>query len=253
MSDPFGQLNEALAGRYRVEREVGAGGMATVYLAQDEKHHRKVAVKVLRPELAANLGQERFLREIEIAASLHHPHILSLFDSGGSGGVLFYVMPFVEGESLRDRLAKGGALPVDEAVRIIREVADALAYSHRHGVVHRDIKPENILLTSGHALVTDFGVAKAVSDAASASNLTGTGVSLGTSAYMAPEQAMADPALDHRADLYALGVVAYEILAGFPPFQGNPQQLIAAHLARRPEPLSTHRATVPAALEAVVM
>ncbi|MES1259932.1 MAG: serine/threonine-protein kinase, partial [Gemmatimonadota bacterium] len=228
--------------------------MATVFLAVDEKHHRQVAVKVLRGELAANLGAERFLREVEIAASLHHPHILPLYDSGGSGGILWYVMPFVEGQSLRDRLAKGGALPLDEAVRIIRETADALKYSHEHGVVHRDIKPENILLSSDHALVTDFGVAKAVSDAASSSTLTGTGISLGTPAYMAPEQAMADPNVDHRADLYALGVVAYELLAGFPPFQGNSaQQIIAAHLTRKPEPLSTHRASIPAALDAVVM
>ena len=175
-------LNNALTGRYRIERELGAGGMATVYVAEDLKHHRQVAVKVLRPDLAASLGAERFLREIEIAARLQHPHILPLHDSGNADDVLFYVMPLVEGQSLRDRLVKGGgALSIEEATRIIREVADALAYSHRHGVVHRDIKPENILLSSGHALVTDFGVAKAVRDSQAASNLTGTGVSLGTS------------------------------------------------------------------------
>jgi serine/threonine-protein kinase len=253
MTDSFGRLEAALTGRYRIERELGAGGMATVYIAEDLRHHRQVAVKVLRPDLAASLGAERFLREIEIAARLQHPHILPLHDSGSASEVLFYVMPLVEGQSLRDRLAKGGALPIDEAVRIIREVADALAYSHRQGVVHRDIKPENILLSSGHALVTDFGVAKAVSDSAAASNLTGTGVSLGTTTYMAPEQATADPATDHRADIYALGVMAYEILVGQPPFTGNPQQVLAGHLTRRPEALSAHRATVPPALEAIVM
>src|SRR5688500_10700515 len=253
MTDPFGRLNAALTDRYRVERDVGAGGMATVYVAEDLKHHRQVAVKVLRPDLAASLGAERFLREIETAAKLKHPHILPLHDSGSADGVLFYVMPLVEGQSLRDRLVKGGALPIDEAVKIIREVADALAYSHRHGVVHRDIKPENILLSSGHALVTDFGVAKAVSDSKAASNLTGTGVSLGTTTYMAPEQATADPATDHRADIYALGVMAYEILVGQPPFTGNPQQVLAGHLTRRPEALSAHRSTVPPALEAIVM
>ena len=254
MTDSPRPLDVALAGRYRVEREIGAGGMATVFLALDEKHHRQVAIKVLRGELAANLGAERFLREVEVVASLHHPHILPLYDSGGNDGVLWYVMPFVDGQSLRDRLVKGGALPIDEAVRIIREVADALKYSHEHGVVHRDIKPENILLTSGHALVTDFGIAKAVSDAATASHLTGTGISLGTPSYMAPEQAMADPNVDHRADLYALGVVAYELLTGFPPFRGSSaQQIIAAHLTKTPEPLSTHRPSVPPALDAVVM
>jgi serine/threonine-protein kinase len=248
------RLDAALTGRYRIERELGAGGMATVYLAEDQKHHRQVAVKVLRPELAATLGAERFLREIEIAAKLNHPHILPLYDSGGTGDVLFYVMPFVEGQSLRDRVTKSGALPIDEAMRIIREVADALAYSHQHGVVHRDIKPENVLVSSTHALVTDFGVAKAVSDAASAAHLTGTGITLGTPAYMAPEQATADPAVDHRVDIYALGVMAYELLAGQVPFRGtNLQQVIAGHLTRRPDPLSTYRATVPPALEELVM
>jgi tetratricopeptide (TPR) repeat protein len=249
----FGRLDGALTGRYRIERELGAGGMATVYIAEDLRHHRQVAVKVLRPELAASLGSERFLREIEIAARLQHPHILPLHDSGSAEEILFYVMPLVEGQSLRDRLVKGGALSIEEATRIIREVADALAYSHRQGVVHRDIKPENILLSSGHALVTDFGVAKAVSDSAASSSLTGTGVSIGTATYMAPEQASADPATDHRADIYALGVMAYEILAGQPPFTGNAQQVVAGHLTRRPEALSAHRSTVPAPLEAIVM
>ena len=195
------------------------------------------------------MGSEMCIRD-----SLQHPHILPLYDSGGGGDVLFYVMPFVDGHSLRDRLTKTGALPIDEAVRIIREIADALAYSHSHGVAHRDIKPENILLSGTHALVMDFGVAKALSDAASAGHLTGTGVTLGTPAYMAPEQAMADPTLDHRVDIYALGVMAYELLVGQPPFHGtNPQHVIAGHLTRRPEPLSTYRPTVPSGFEALVM
>ena len=254
MNDDHTRLAAVLTDRYRVIRELGAGGMATVFLADDTKHHRQVAVKVLRPELAESVGVERFGREIEIAAGLHHPHILPLYDSGGAGSVLFYVMPFIEGPSLRDRLVKAGALPIDEAVRIIREVADALEYARTRGVVHRDIKPENILLSGAHALVMDFGVAKALSDAAGATSLTGTGISIGTPAYMAPEQAMADPAIDHRVDVYALGAMAYELLAGRGPFLGaNAQQLLAGHLTRAPEPLHLHRSTVSPALEAVVM
>jgi serine/threonine-protein kinase len=253
LPDQLDRLAAALTDRYRIDRQIGAGGMATVYVAEDIKHHRRVAVKMLRPELAANLGAERFLREIEIAAGLHHPHILALYDSGGAGDVLFYVMPFIEGQSLRDRIEKVGALPIDEAVRIIREVTDALAYSHEHGVVHRDIKPENILLAGAHAMVTDFGIAKAVSDAG-AHQLTGTGMSLGTPTYMAPEQAMADPGIDHRVDIYAVGVMAYELLAGRAPFLGtNPQQVVAGHLSQKPDPLSIHRSAVSPALEAVVM
>ena len=254
MPDQQSRLAAALTDRYRIDRQIGAGGMATVYLAEDLKHHRQVAVKVLRPELAENLGAERFLREIEIAAGLHHPHILPLYDSGGTGDVLFYVMPFIEGQSLRDRLAKAGALPIDEGVRIIREVADALEYSHARGVVHRDIKPENILIAGAHAMVTDFGIAKAVSDAGDRAQLTGTGMSLGTPTYMAPEQATADPGIDHRVDIYALGVMAYEILAGRAPFLGNnQQQILAGHLTQKPDALSVHRSTVPSAVEAVVM
>jgi len=254
MTDPLASLSAALTGRYVVERELGAGGMATVYLAEDTKHHRRVAVKVLRAELAASLGAERFLREIGIAARLHHPHILSLYDSGGEGDVLFYVMPFVEGQSLRDRIARTGALPIDEAVRIIREVADALEYSHQQGVVHRDIKPENVLIAGAHAMVTDFGVAKAVSEAGGSGSLTATGIAVGTPSYMAPEQITADPALDHRVDVYALGVMAYEILAGRAPFLGtNLQQVIAGHLSQRPDPLTVHRPSASPALEAVVM
>ena len=254
MPDQFANLAAATTDRYRLVRELGQGGMATVYLAEDVKHHRQVAIKMLRPELAASLGAERFLREIEIAAGLHHPHILPLYDSGGSGDVLYYVMPFVDGQSLRDRLAKVGALPIDEAVRILREVTDALAYSHQRGVVHRDIKPENIMISGSHALVTDFGIAKALSDASSTAHITSTGMALGTPTYMAPEQVTADPSLDHRVDIYAVGVMAYEILAGRAPFLGtNPQQVLAGHLTRAPEALSIHRSTVPAALEAIVM
>lgn len=254
MPTPRDRLSTALTARYTIERELGAGGMAIVYLANDTKHHRQVAVKSLRPELAESIGAERFLREIEIAAGLHHPHILPLHDSGGADGVLYYVMPFVDGQSLRDRMATAGALPIDEAVRVLREVLDALAYSHGRGVVHRDIKPENILLTGTHALVTDFGIAKAVSDANSATQLTSAGLAMGTPSYMAPEQISADPTLDHRADIYAVGVMAYEMLAGRTPFQGtSAQQIIAGHLSRTPDALAVHRATISPALEAVVM
>ena len=253
-------IRTALAGRYQVERELGAGGMATVYLAEDLRHHRQVAIKVLRPDLSASMGAERFLREIGVAAALQHPHILPLYDSGSAAGPdpsgprLFYVMPYVEGASLRERLEREGALPVPDAVRILRDVADALAEAHRHRVVHRDIKPENIMLSGRHALVADFGVAKAVSEATDAHTLTSVGVAIGTPAYMSPEQATADPATDHRADLYALGVLGYELLAGRPPFQhATMQGLIAAHVTTPPEPLASHRPSVPPALAAVIM
>jgi serine/threonine protein kinase/formylglycine-generating enzyme required for sulfatase activity/dienelactone hydrolase len=247
------RLTSALAGRYAVEREIGSGGMATVFLADDVKHHRKIAIKVLRPELAAALGAERFLREIEIAAQLSHPNILPLYDSGQAKGLLYYVMPFVEGESLRDRLDREGPLPIADVVRLLRDVADALDYAHRHGVVHRDIKPENVMLAGRHALVTDFGVAKAVSDAAGKTQLTTVGVSIGTPLYMAPEQALADPTMDHRADLYALGVVAYEMLTGHPPFRGSTAQaVLAAHVNQTPPPLADAREGVPARLATLV-
>ncbi|MBY0489323.1 MAG: protein kinase [Gemmatimonadaceae bacterium] len=250
---PPDSLTSALGDRYRVLRELGAGGMATVYLAEDVRHKRQVAVKMLRPELASSLGADRFLREIEIAAGLQHPNILPLFDSGGSGEVLYYVMPFVEGESLRDRLTRAGALAVTDAVRLLREIADALAYAHQRGLVHRDIKPENILLSGGHALITDFGIAKAVSEAQPASALTATGLAMGTPAYMAPEQAMGEATVDHRADLYAFGVMAYELLAGQAPFSGSTaQQIIAAHLTRTPEPLDHVRSAVPPALAQLI-
>src|SRR5512134_642455 len=207
MADQLARLKAALADRYQIDSEVGAGGMATVYLAEDLKHRRRVAVKVLRPDLAQSLGASRFLREISIAAQLQHPNILPLHDSGEADGFLYYVMPFVEGESLRERLTREGALPVPEAVRILREVVDALSYAHGHGVVHRDIKPENVMLSGRHALVADFGVAKAVNAAGRADGLTTVGMAVGTPAYMAPEQAAADPGTDHRADLYAAGIL----------------------------------------------
>ncbi len=221
MSDIPTQLAAALVDRYSLERELGQGGMATVYLAEDLKHHRKVALKVLRPELAATLGPERFFREIEVAAKLQHPHILPLHDSGEAQGFLYYVMPFVDGQNLRGRLTRQGELPIHQAVKLLAEVADALAYAHAQGVVHRDIKPDNVLLSGRHALVTDFGVAKAVSEATGRQQLTTAGIAIGTPAYMAPEQASADPHLDHRVDIYALGAMGYELLVGRPPFTGN--------------------------------
>jgi TolB-like protein/tRNA A-37 threonylcarbamoyl transferase component Bud32 len=255
MSAPLpGGLAAALADRYRNERELGAGGMATVYLAEDLKHHRQVAVKVLRPELAASLGSERFLREVTIAANLQHPHVVPLYDSGHSDGFLYYVMPYVEGTSLRQKLLREGELPIVEAVRILRDVADAMAYAHLHGVVHRDIKPENVMLSGRHALVTDFGVAKAVSQATGRQTLTTAGVALGTPAYMCPEQAAADPHTDHRADIYAFGVVAYELLTGRPPFTGgSPQAVLSAHVTMAPDPVTRHRASIPPILAALVM
>ncbi|HEU5154275.1 MAG TPA: protein kinase, partial [Gemmatimonadales bacterium] len=248
------RLRAALADRYRIEREIGQGGMATVYLAEDLKHRRKVAVKVLRQELAVTLGPERFFREIEVAAQLQHPHILPLHDSGEAGGFLYYVMPFVEGESLRERLVRQGEFPVHEAVRLLTEVADALAHAHKQGVVHRDIKPENILLSGRHALVTDFGVAKAVSEATGRQQLTTAGVALGTPAYMAPEQAAADPHLDQRVDIYALGVLGYELLTGRTPFAGkSPQETLSAHVMLPPDPPTRYRPGLSAQLEAVVL
>jgi serine/threonine-protein kinase len=248
------RLAAALADRYRIERELGQGGMATVYLAHDLKHDRKVAVKVLRPELAAALGSERFLNEIRIAANLTHPHILPLHDSGEVGGFLFYVMPYIEGESLRAKLAREGELPVAEAARILRDVVDALCHAHQRGVVHRDIKPDNVMLLGRHAQVTDFGVAKAVSEATGRQRLTTAGMALGTPSYMAPEQATADPHVDHRADLYAVGVMGYEMLTGSPPFIGTTAQaILAAQVTEIPKPIAQARQAVPAALGQLVM
>jgi len=253
VSDIPARLTAALAERYRLEREAGQGGMATVYLAEDLKHRRKVAVKVLRPELAAALGPERFLREIEIAAQLQHPHVLPLFDSGEADGFLYYVMPFVEGESLRERLKRENRLPIPEAVRILREVVDALAHAHQHGVVHRDIKPDNVMLSGRHATVTDFGVAKAVS-AAGTDKLTTVGVALGTPTYMAPEQAMGETNLDHRADIYSVGALGYELLTGRPPFdKPTAQALLSAHVLEVPEPPMNRRPEVSQALSDLIM
>src|SRR5512136_3438958 len=244
MADTLERLQRHLEGRYRIERELGRGGMATVFLAADLKHERKVAIKVLDPEVAAAIGPERFLREIATVAKLTHPHILPLFDSGVADGLLFYVMPFVEGESLRDRITREKQLPVDDALRIAREVADALSYAHSRGVVHRDIKPENILLEEGHAVVADFGIARA---AAGAEKLTATGVMVGTPAYMSPEQAAGSRELDGRSDLYSLGCVLYEMLAGQPPFTGpTAESVIFQHLNLTPRPIMELRPAVPA-------
>ncbi|MBI4502864.1 MAG: protein kinase, partial [Gemmatimonadetes bacterium] len=219
---------------------------ATVYLAEDLKHQRKVAIKVLHPELAATLGPERFLREIKIAAQLSHPHILPLLDSGEAGGFLYYVMPYVDGQSLRRKLTREGELPIGEVVRILREVVDALAEAHARGVVHRDIKPDNVLIRGNHVVVTDFGVAKAVTEATGRQQLTTAGVALGTPAYMAPEQAAANPNIDHRADIYAVGVMGYEMLAGRPPFdESTPEAVLAAHVTQDPDPIASKREVAP--------
>ena len=227
MADVRERLEAALAEHYAIDRELGAGGMATVYLARDLKHDRHVAVKVLRPELAAVLGIDRFLSEIRVTAHLLHPHILPLFDSGQAGGLIYYVMPYVEGETLRRRLEREKQLPIDEAVGLTANVAAALDYAHRHGVVHRDIKPENVLFQDHQAVVADFGIALAVS-AAAGSRLTETGLSLGTPQYMSPEQATGDRLIDARSDIYSLATVLYEMLAGEPPITGPTVQSVIA-------------------------
>jgi Tol biopolymer transport system component len=253
MPELLSRLQSALADRYRLDREIGAGGMATVYQAQDLRHSRPVALKVLRPELAAVIGAERFLAEIKLTANLQHPHILPLFDSGEADSYLFYVMPFVQGETLRDRLTREKQLPVADAVRFAGEVASALDYAHRHGVVHRDIKPENILIHDGQALVADFGIALAASKA-SGQRMTETGMSLGTPHYMSPEQAMGEREITARSDVYALGAVLYEMLTGEPPFTGNTAQAVVARvLTENPRPLGTQRHTIPRHVEAAVL
>jgi len=252
MPDLLSQLTAALADRYQIERELGAGGMATVYLAHDVKHNRKVALKVLRPELAALIGAERFLKEIEVTANLQHPNILPLYDSGRAADFLFYVMPFIEGETLRDKLDREQQLRVDDALEITKSVAAALDYAHRHHVIHRDIKPENILLHEGQALVADFGIALAVSEAGG-TRLTETGLSLGTPHYMSPEQATGDRSLDARSDVYSLGCVVYEMLVGEPPHLGNSvQAVIAKILTDEPQPVAVRRNTVPLNVDAAV-
>jgi serine/threonine-protein kinase len=243
MPQQLGRLREGLAGRYEIERELGRGGMATVYRARDTHHERPVALKVLHPELAESLGAERFQREIRVAASLQHPHILSVHDSGSTDGYLWFTMPFVEGESLRDRLTRERQVPVADAVRITREVALALDYAHRHGIIHRDVKPENILLIDGQAMVADFGIARALGGGGD--TLTSTGTIIGTPAYMSPEQAAGDKVIDGRTDIYSLGCVLYEMLAGEPPFSApTAQALIARAMTESPRPLQTVRPTV---------
>ena len=272
--DPAVGFPDGLADRYRLTREIGRGGMATVYLARDLRHGRDVAVKVVSPMLASALGGDRFLREIEIVANLRHPHIVPLFDSGNAGGAPYYVMPFETGSSLRQRLARDGRLPIDEAVTLLRDVSDALAYAHERGIVHRDIKPDNVMLSGRHAMVTDFGVAKAMVAGSTEERLPRTdeptslevrtegdtaptttqGVAFGTPAYMAPEQIVGDPRIDHRADIYAVGALAYELLAGRPPFVGQTrEEVLAGHLSRVPSPVIAHRADVPAPLAELVM
>ena len=246
------RLKLALASRYTIERQLGQGGMATVYLALDLRHHRRVALKVLRPELAAVIGAERFLHEIRVTASLQHPHILPLHDSGEADTFLYYVMPYVDGESLRERLRHERQLPVDDAVRIATEVAAALSYAHGRGVIHRDIKPENILLASGAAVVADFGIARAVTEAGEG-RLTETGLSLGTPQYMSPEQATADRDLDARTDIYALACVVYEMVVGEPPYTGpTTQSVIAKVLTEQPRSIRSARSTVPEHVDAAV-
>ncbi len=254
MSATLERLAAALADRYRIERELGAGGMATVYLAHDRKHDRRVAIKVLRPELAAVIGAERFLREIKTIANLQHPHILGLIDSGEVNGTAYYVMPFVEGESLRDRLTREKQLPIADAVRLATQVAGALDYAHRHGVIHRDIKPENVMLHDGSALVADFGIALAVSSAGGGSRMTETGMSLGTPHYMSPEQAMGEREITARSDVYALGAMTYEMLVGEPPFTGpTAQAIVAKVLTAEPAGLTAQRRSVPPAVEDAVL
>ncbi len=252
MPDLLERLSSALGDRYAIEREVGRGGMAVVFLAEDLKHHRQVALKVLHPELTATLGAERFLHEIEIIAGLQHPHILPLYDSGEVEGLLYYVMPYAEGESLRQRLDREKQLAVDESVRITVEVADGLDYAHRRGVVHRDIKPGNILLAEGHATIADFGIARAI-EAAQAERVTSTGLGVGTPLYASPEQATAQETLDGRTDIYSLGCVLYEMLAGEPPLTGaTPQMIQAKRASETPSPLHGLRDTVPPALDHVI-
>src|SRR5437870_13695812 len=250
MPDLLAVLRDALADRYAVERELGRGGMATVFLAEDLKHRRPVAIKVLHPELAAAVGADRFLREIEIAARLQHPHILPLYDSGTAAGFLYYVMPYVEGESLRDRLEREKQLPLEDTLRIAGEVAGALAYAHSHGVVHRDIKRENVMLSGGTVVVADFGIARAVTAAGDEHQLTQTGTVIGTPAYMSPEQATGSAEIDGRGDQYSLACVVYEMLGGEPPFPGpTAQAVMARHSLDSVSPPSIVRASIPDAVE----
>src|SRR6266705_5103944 len=254
MPDLLAVLRDALADRYAGERELGRGGMATVFLAEDLKHRRPVAIKVLHPELAAAVGADRFLREIELAARLQHPHILPLYDSGTAAGFLYYVMPYVEGESLRDRLEREKQLPLEDTLRIGGEVAGALAYAHSHGVVHRDVKPENVMLSGGTAVVADFGIARAVTAAGEEHQLTQTGTVIGTPAYMSPEQATGSAEIDGRSDQYSLACVVYEMLVGEPPFTGpTAQAVMARHSLDLVSPPSIVRSTIPDAVEGAIL
>jgi serine/threonine-protein kinase len=252
MTDLPDRLRAALADRYAIERELGRGGMAVVFLAEDLKHRRKVAIKVLSPDVSSGVGIERFLREIEIVAGLTHPHILPLHDSGQAAGLPFCVMPYIEGESLRERLEREKQLPVEDAVRITREVAEALDYAHERDIVHRDIKPGNILLERGHAVVADFGIARAV-EQAGGTRITQTGLAMGTPAYMSPEQAGGSDEVDGRADIYALGCVLYEMLSGETPYTGPTPQAVLAKKWSEPTPrISVVRETVPPGVEAAL-
>ena len=251
MADIVDRLQKALGERYSIERELGSGGAGIVFLAEDVRHARKVALKVLRPEIAQSIGAERFLQEIRIAARLSHPNILSLIDSGEEDGLLYYVMFYVAGESLRDLLIREKQLPVDDAVRLTREAAEALGHAHAAGIIHRDIKPENILVEEGHALVCDFGIAKAIGEAGGG-GLTQTGMAIGTPAYMSPEQATADE-VDARTDIYSLGCVLFEMLAGGPPYHGTtPQGILARKLAEPVPSVRVVRDTVPEHVEAAL-
>jgi serine/threonine protein kinase len=252
MADVLDRLKAALADRYTVERELGSGGMAVVYLAQDLRHERRVAIKVLRPELTSVVAAERFLREIKLTAALAHPHILPVHDSGEAEGFLYYVMPYVEGESLREKLNREKRLSVDEAVRIAREVADALSYAHEQKLLHRDIKPENVLLEAGHAVVADFGIARALSEAAG-DRLTDTGVSIGTPAYMSPEQAAGEREIGEGSDLYSLACVLYEMLTGEPPITDpSVRKVVSRKILGDFRPVREVRREVPAEVDAAV-
>ena len=254
MNDSLELFRVAVAARYRVDRELGSGGMATVYLAEDIRHQRQVAIKVFRPELALTLGPRRFLNEVQVAARLQHPNILALLDSGEANGFLYYVMPFVDGRSLRERLLDEKTLSIRDSVRILMEVVDALAEAHRQGIVHRDVKPDNIMLSGRHALVMDFGIAKAVNESAIGGKVTTMGFALGTPAYMAPEQTLGGPDIDQRSDIYAVGVMAYEMLTGSVPFvEADLRMLFAAHLTVQPEKVRSAKPEVSPALEEIVL
>ena len=254
MSDPVIRFNVALKGRYRIDRELGEGGMATVYLADDLRHERKVALKVLKPELAAVVGAERFLAEIKTTANLQHPNILPLHDSGEADGFLFYVMPYVEGDTLKDRLDRVHQLPVNDAVAIAKDIAEALQAAHEQGVIHRDIKPGNILISRGKPLISDFGIALALSSAGAGERLTETGLSLGTPYYMSPEQATGDQTVGPSTDTYALGCVLYEMLVGDPPYPGSTAQAVLGKIITgKPVSAREERSAVPVNVDAAIM